>query len=149
MIPSWWSHMCTDLRAPLTAFNKLNGSLYSMAICLPLPGRSPTGEGAWACHLCRWARRDQWTGDFGGDFGGPTEQLSPSTAATHVCGFLGSPVSRGSLSQPGQGTRTQHRCLRAVLALVTPHGQAGCAPWHISSQMTFREHKSHSLLQAK
>lgn len=57
-IPPWWSHMCRDLGAPLTAFNKLNGSLYSNAICLLLPWCSPTGGEAWARRLCNSAMKD-------------------------------------------------------------------------------------------
>lgn len=130
-IPSWWSHMCTDLRAPLTAFNKLNGSLYSKAMCLPLPWRSPAGEEAEPA-ACGW---DQWAAVWGW-IGCPREELSPALLP-QTWGTLGSPMGLSGTAWAGAAAQQGWP------------GRAGCAHWHISSQMTFREHKSHSLLQPK
>lgn len=119
--------MCTDLVAPLAAFNKLNGSLYSKAIGLPLPWRAQQQRKPELA-VCVDEPKEIREQESGAGSGCPREELSPSTVATHVWPFgVPIPVTRGSLAGPGQRPPAQHRCPLALPLQVPPRGRAGCA----------------------
>lgn len=79
--------------------------------------------------VCADEPKEISTQDSGAGFGCPREELSPSIAATRVCGFLGSP---SPVTWELLGTEHQHsisawgQCWPWSLQ-VPPHGQAGCA----------------------